>query len=66
MVRNGRQPGTQIVEGLQLNRALQEELRRDGAGVQLTVDKSSVLGYSPNIKNVRAERRRISTVRNYC
>jgi hypothetical protein len=51
-VRNGRQPGTHLVEGWQLRRALQERLRRDGAIVELTVDKSSVAAYSPNSNNV--------------
>jgi hypothetical protein len=42
LVWNGRQPGTQLVEGWQLSRPLQGRLRRDGAIVELTVDRSSV------------------------
>jgi hypothetical protein len=40
------------VEGWQFSRALQGRLRRDGAIVELTVDKSSVEGYSPNSNDV--------------
>jgi hypothetical protein len=39
----------------QLSRALQGRLRRDGAIVELTVDKSSVAGYSPDSNNVSKE-----------
>jgi hypothetical protein len=35
-----------------LSRALQGRLRRDGAVVELTLDKSSVMGYSPNSNDV--------------
>jgi hypothetical protein len=42
------------VEGWQLSRALQGRLRRDGVIVELTVDKSSVVGYSPGSNDVSA------------
>jgi hypothetical protein len=51
----GRQPGTQLVEGWQLRRAVQGSSRRDGAIVELTVDKSSVAGYSPDGNDVITE-----------
>jgi hypothetical protein len=44
---NGHQPGARlIVKGWQLSRALQGRLRLQGAIVKLTVDTSSVEGYS--------------------
>jgi hypothetical protein len=43
------------VEGGQLSRDLQGRLRRDGAVVELTVNKSSVAGYSPDSKDVSTE-----------
>jgi hypothetical protein len=46
---------SQSVEGWQFSRALQGTLRRDGAVVELTVDKSSVVGYSPDNNDVSAE-----------
>jgi hypothetical protein len=49
------------VEGWQL-RVLQGRLRKDGAMIQLTVDKSSVAGYSPDGNDVSAGNWRISTV----
>jgi hypothetical protein len=42
------------VVGWQLSRALQGRLRRDGAIVEMTADKSSVTGYSPNSIDVSA------------
>jgi hypothetical protein len=36
----------------QLSRALQGRLKRDGAIVDLTVDRSSIAEYSPKIKNL--------------
>jgi hypothetical protein len=39
-------------EGRQLSRALQGRLRKDGAIVELTVDKSSVAGYLPDSNDV--------------
>jgi hypothetical protein len=42
------------VEDWQLSQALQERLRRDGATVDLTVEKSSTAGYSPNSNDVDA------------
>jgi hypothetical protein len=45
---------TGSVEDWQLRRALQGRLRRDGAIVELTVDKSSVARYSPDINDFRA------------
>jgi hypothetical protein len=39
LVWNGRQPGTQLVEGSQFSWPLQGRLRRDGAVVELTVDR---------------------------
>jgi hypothetical protein len=42
------------VEGWQLSRALQGRPRRDGAIVEKTVDKSSVVGYSPDGNDVSA------------
>jgi hypothetical protein len=40
--------------GWQLSRALQGRLRRDGAIVELTVNKSSVAGYSAESDDVGA------------
>jgi hypothetical protein len=45
-------PAEEFIEGWQLNRALQGRMRRDGTIVELTVDKSSVMRYSPDCKNV--------------
>jgi hypothetical protein len=41
-------------ERVQLSRALQGGLRRDGSTVKFTVDKSSVAGYSPDSNDVKA------------
>jgi hypothetical protein len=46
---------SELVEDWQLSRALQGRLRRDGAKVELTVDKSSVVGYSPDSSDVSVE-----------
>jgi hypothetical protein len=43
---------SESVEGWQLSYALQERLRRDGAIVELTVDKSSVAEYSLDSNDV--------------
>jgi hypothetical protein len=40
------------VEGWHFSRALDGRLRRDGAVVELAVDKSSVAGYSPDSNDV--------------
>jgi hypothetical protein len=42
------------VEGWQLSQAVQERLRRNGAVVELTADKSSVAGYSPESNDLSA------------
>jgi hypothetical protein len=49
-----------VIERVQLrvgisSRALQGRLRRDGAIVELTVDKNSVAGYSPDSNDVSVE-----------
>jgi hypothetical protein len=54
------------VEVWQLSRPLQGRLRRDGAIVELTVDKSSVAGYSSDSNDVIAGSWRISTVGSRC
>jgi hypothetical protein len=51
------------VGGWQLSLALQGRLRRDEAVVQLTVDNSSVAGYSRDSKKVSAEMGRIFVVK---
>jgi hypothetical protein len=43
-----------LVEGWQLSRALQGRLRRDGAIVELRVDKSSVAAYLLDSNDVSA------------
>jgi hypothetical protein len=57
---------TQLVEGWQLSRAVQGRLRRDGAVIELTVDKGSIAGYSPDSSDVSAGSCRISSVRIRC
>jgi hypothetical protein len=42
------------VEGWPLSRALQGRLRRDGAIVELTVEKSLIVGYPPDSNDVSA------------
>jgi hypothetical protein len=49
---NGRQPGIQSVECWHFSRGLQGWLGRDGAVVELTVDKCSVAGYSQDSNDV--------------
>jgi hypothetical protein len=48
-------PAWDLVEGWQLSRALQGRLRKNGAIVELTVEKSSVSGYSPDSNDVSTE-----------
>lgn len=42
----------ELVEGWQFSQALHGSLKRDGAVVELRVDKSSVVGYLPNSNDV--------------
>jgi hypothetical protein len=51
-----RTPGrlSESTEGWQLSQALQGRLRRDGAIVELILDKSSVAGYLPDSNEVSA------------
>jgi hypothetical protein len=60
---NGSQPGTQLVQGWQLSQAQQGRLRRNGAIVGLTADKSSVVGYSLDGNNMSTEARETSLLR---
>jgi hypothetical protein len=54
------------VEGWHLRQALQGSRRRDGIIVELTVDKSSVAGYSHNSNDVSTGTCSISTVGSHC
>jgi hypothetical protein len=56
-------PVSSSVEGWQLSRAPQGRLKRDGAIVELTVDKSSDVGYLPDSNEMSAGSWRTSTGR---
>jgi hypothetical protein len=63
---NGRQPGTDLLDGWQLSWALQGRLRSNGVIVELAVGKRSFAGYSQDSNDVSAGSWRISTVISRC